>query len=88
MMFAQEILFEEPSIRNSNLFPVNANGDVLFLSVVSFLNSGRTSTPSFIFVFSAALYGASFSRESSTAVSSSPRKIEITAGGASFAPSL
>ena len=27
---------EEPSIRNSNLFPVNANGEVRFLSVLSF----------------------------------------------------
>ena len=45
-MFAHEILFEEPSIRNSNLLPVNANGEVLFLSVVSRGNFGRTSTPS------------------------------------------
>jgi hypothetical protein len=31
---------EEPTARNSNLFPVNANGDVLFLSVLSNKSSG------------------------------------------------
>ena len=88
MMFAQAMLFDEPSILNSNLLPVNANGDVLFLSVESFLNSGRMSTPSFIFAFLPLSYSESLSIASSTASSSSPRNIEITAGGASFAPSL
>ena len=31
--------------RNSNLFPVNANGDVLFRSVASFMKSGSVLTP-------------------------------------------
>ena len=35
----------EPTARNSNLFPVNANGDVLLRSVVSFENVGTTATP-------------------------------------------
>ncbi len=35
----------EPSIRNSNLFPVNANGEVRFLSVVSFMKCGSTFAP-------------------------------------------
>ena len=87
-MLAQAIELDEPSILNSNLLPVNANGDVLFLSVVSLLNLGRTSTPSFICVFSVPAYGLSSSMASRTALSSSPRNIEITAGGASLAPSL
>ena len=36
---------DEPTIRNSNLFPVNAKGEVLFLSVVSFGSFGRISVP-------------------------------------------
>ena len=35
----------EPALLNSNLLPVNANGDVLFLSVVSFGKFGREDTP-------------------------------------------
>ena len=35
----------EPTIRNSNLFPVNANGDVRLRSVASFIKSGRDFTP-------------------------------------------
>ena len=52
IMFAHAIDSEEPSIRNSNLFPVNAKGEVLFRSVVSLLKSGRTVTPISIFCFS------------------------------------
>ena len=44
IVLGQAILAVEPNIRNSNLFPVNANGEVLFLSVVSFLNDGNTLT--------------------------------------------
>ena len=50
MVFGQEMLLVEPSMRNSNLLPVKANGEVRFLSVVSRMNSGITSTPSFIAV--------------------------------------
>ena len=35
----------EPSIRNSNLLPVNANGDVRFLSVESMGKIGDSGTP-------------------------------------------
>ena len=34
----------EPTALNSNLFPVNANGDVLFLSVLSNKTSGNLPT--------------------------------------------
>ena len=35
----------EPTIRNSNLFPVKANGEVRLRSVASFAKSGRVLTP-------------------------------------------
>ena len=35
----------EPSIRNSNLLPVKAKGEVRFLSVASLFRSGRVFTP-------------------------------------------
>ena len=35
----------EPTARNSNLFPVNANGEVLLRSVLSLENVGTTETP-------------------------------------------
>ena len=80
---------EEPTIRNSNLLPVNANGEVLFLSVASLSRSGRISTPvlkvpPFLeWVASPVLHSWSI-----TSSSCSPRKMEIMAGGASLAPSL
>ena len=37
--------WEEPSIRNSNLLPVKARGEVRLRSVVSWGISGRVSTP-------------------------------------------
>jgi hypothetical protein len=46
---------DEPTIRNSNLLPVNAKGEVLFLSVESFGIGGRTDTPILSSVFSFAL---------------------------------
>ena len=36
---------EEPTMRNSNLLPVNAKGEVLFLSVASLAKSGMVRTP-------------------------------------------
>ena len=45
IVFGPAIESAEPGILNSNLFPVNAKGDVLFLSDVSFGNLGRTWTP-------------------------------------------
>ena len=37
---------EEPTIRNSNLLPVKAKGEVLFLSEASLLRVGKTATSS------------------------------------------
>ena len=45
--FGEEMESEEPTIRNSNLLPVKANGDVLFLSVASLNKSGSVLTPVF-----------------------------------------
>ena len=76
----------DPGILNSNLFPVKANGDVLFLSPASILNDGITSTSRFSFELAATgrfLPNAMFS---SIVVSSSPKNIEIIAGGASCPP--
>ena len=39
-----------PGIRNSNLLPVKAKGEVRLRSVVSLLNLGSTSTPRSIFI--------------------------------------
>ena len=79
----------EPTIRNSNLFPVNANGEVLFLSVASFMKSGNVATPVFsispsiLCVASPVLINC-FNTSSNCA----PKKMEMIAGGASFAPNL
>ena len=35
----------EPTIRNSNLLPVKANGDVRLRSVASFMKEGTVETP-------------------------------------------
>ena len=51
-IFGVETDADEPSIRNSNLLPVNANGEVRFLSVVSLGNFGRVCTPIRISSFS------------------------------------
>ena len=79
----------EPTIRNSNLFLVNANGEVLFLSVASFVRSGRVVTPVCSFPpFRLCVASPVLRSCSTTSWSCSPRKIEMIAGGASFAPSL
>ena len=84
--FAPAIDWAEPTIRNSNLSPVKAKGDVRLRSVLSFGITGRVSTPtwrtceSFVESFSPF---AIFSRMS---VNSSPMKMEMMAGGASLAP--
>ena len=51
MVLASERFWAEPGIRNSNLLPVKAKGEVRLRSVVSLLNLGRTSTPRSIFIF-------------------------------------
>ena len=43
--FDPEIESLDPTIRNSNLLPVNANGDVRLRSVASFARSGSVLTP-------------------------------------------
>ena len=40
-MLAQEMELDEPSMRNSNLLPVKAKGEVRLRSVVSFGNCGQ-----------------------------------------------
>ncbi len=79
------MLKAEPSERNSNLLPVNANGDVRLRSVVSAINSGMVSTTCILLPF-LPLYCAPLCMESSMFVSSEPRNMDIIAGGASFAP--
>ncbi len=45
IMFGQAMEAVEPTLRNSNLFPVKANGEVRLRSVVSRGKRGRTSVP-------------------------------------------
>ena len=45
VVFGEAIESEEPTVLNSNLFPVKAKGEVLFLSVASFTKSGSVDTP-------------------------------------------
>ena len=73
-------------MRNSNLLPVNAKGEVLFLSVVSMGKSGRESTPSFKTRFALAAGFTPLSIASMISPSSSPVKTEMMAGGASLPP--
>ena len=43
---------EEPTALNSNLFPVKANGEVLFRSVLSNINDGILLIPNFKYTLS------------------------------------
>ena len=76
----------DPGILNSNLFPVKANGDVLFLSPASILNEGITSTSRSSLELAATGRFFPSAIFSSIVVRSSPKKIEIIAGGASCPP--
>ena len=82
-------LMDEPGARNSNLLPVKANGEVRLRSVLSSRISGILPTTfSLSSVFSS---GESFpedtcSSSDNTDESCEPMKIEMMAGGASFAP--
>ena len=51
MVFESLRFSADQGIRNSNLLPVKAKGEVRVRSVVSLLNLGRTSTPRSIFIF-------------------------------------
>ena len=44
-LLPEETESEEPTIRNSNLLPVNANGEVRLRSVASLTKSGSVATP-------------------------------------------
>ena len=91
VVIALEQLAEDPTALNSNLFPVKANGDVLFLSVLSNIKSGILPTTfNFKSVFSSGdnLPVVTPSNSAKTLVKESPINTEIIAGGASLAPSL
>ena len=82
---------EEPTALISNLFPVKAKGDVLFLSVLSNNISGIFPTKlSFKsdFSFGLNLPFFTFSSSSKTRDNDEPINTEIIAGGASPAPNL
>ena len=82
-------LAEEPTALNSNLLPVNANGEVLFLSVLSIRSSGTWGMPRLYLLLPLIL---TMSLELSSSLKAPltwvPRKQEMIAGGASLAPSL
>ena len=65
--------WDEPTILNSNLLPVNAKGDVLFLSVVSFGRIGKVKTPISIVLQFPLFLVTPVSICSKTLVSSSPK---------------
>ena len=68
-------------MRNSNLLPVKAKGEVRLRSVVSRMNFGSTCTPSFITgLFPPHCRGCLLQSRRESAVSSSPRKMETTGG--------
>ncbi len=79
----------EPTIRNSNLLPVNANGDVRLRSVASLRKSGSVFTPvsSICRLMECVAMPVLINCEN-TSSSCSPKNTDRMAGGASFAPSL
>ena len=80
------MLSAEPRARNSNLLPVKAKGEVRLRSEVSFLKSASTSTPVSMRSLPWLTYSSPLMIESTSAPRSSPRYIEMMAGGASCAP--
>ena len=86
-MLLRAALWFEPTARNSNLFTVKANGEVRLRSVPSRLMLGIEHTPRFRSAEPVELRDVVFFMNSSSAfVTSSPRYMEMIAGGASFAP--
>ena len=81
-------LADEPTARNSKRLPVKAKGEVLLRSVLSRMMSGicgiSICTPSLPLIKSASL--SAFSICSITSDTVLPRKLDMIAGGASFAP--
>ena len=85
-IMAEPQLAEEPTARNSNLFPVKANGEVRLRSVLSSKICGILPILSFNSVLSCGVILPAlmfFSRSSSNCV---PINAEMIAGGASLAP--
>ena len=76
----------EPGARNSNLLPVKANGLVRLRSVASRGRTGSVSTPIWSVSLRLPRPDSPLMIFSITSLSWSPRKMEIMAGGASFAP--
>src|ERR1700761_332008 len=87
IVMALDELADEPTARSSNLFPVKANGEVRFLSVLSLNICGILGMPC---QSSASSFIIRLMREvsisSSRSLSWLPKNIEIMAGGASLAP--
>ncbi len=85
--FGSAMLWLDDTARNSNLLPVKANGLVRLRSPASRGSFGSTATPiSIIPPLLVVLALPAFSTCWKMSVSWSPRKIEMIAGGASFAP--
>ena len=76
----------EPTARNSNLLPVKANGEVLLRSVLSLEKVGTTETPVSKRPISSWSDFLPVQISSTTLSNSSPKNIEMIAGGASLAP--
>ena len=73
-------------MRNSNLLPVKANGEVRLRSPPCIGSGGSTGVPSPRKPLSDDAAASPAAIASKTFSSSPPRKIEMIAGGASFAP--
>ena len=76
----------DPSARNSNLLPVKANGDVRLRSPPCIGSGGSTGVPRPRTDAGVCGSPSPEAIASNTFSSSAPRKIEMIAGGASFAP--
>ena len=75
---------EEPTMRNSNLLPVKAKGEVRFRSVPSLSRTGIVDTPESSLPLASSLMDSELDTICATTSSNwSPRKIEMMAGGAS-----
>jgi hypothetical protein len=77
---------DEPSARNSNLLPVNANGDVRLRSPPCLGSTGSSGVPRARCSRGVVPLSEPLTIASKTLVRSEPRKIEMIAGGASLAP--
>lgn len=88
-IIAEAQFADEPTALNSNLFPVKAKGEVLFLSVLSNMICGILPIFNFNSVLSSGVIFPAFtltSKSSNVLESCEPINVEMIAGGASFAP--